>query len=168
MASVPASRAAAAGGAGVGVGVARRTGARLLQRPSRRGRPADRSGKRMKLEELTVTGMSCASCSARVERVVGTLEGVTLASVNLATEKLRLEYDEARVSVDAVKDAVRRAGYGVALPVTTRHVVMPIGGMTCAACSARIEKVVGKLAGVASVSVNLATERADIDRKSVV
>jgi len=44
----------------------------------------------MKTEEMTVTGMTCASCSARVEKVVGKLEGVAKASVNLATEKLHL------------------------------------------------------------------------------
>ena len=68
----------------------------------------------MKREELTVTGMTCASCSARVEKVVGKLAGVELASVNLATERLSLEFDEARVSVEAVKKAVAAAGYGIA------------------------------------------------------
>ena len=48
----------------------------------------------MKTEELTVTGMTCASCSARVEKVVGRLDGVRAASVNLATEKLQVQYDE--------------------------------------------------------------------------
>jgi Cu+-exporting ATPase len=56
----------------------------------------------MMLEELKVTGMTCASCSSRVEKVVGKLAGVEQASVNLATEKLRVQFDEARVSVAAV------------------------------------------------------------------
>ena len=116
----------------------------------------------MRLEELTVTGMTCASCSARVERVVGKLAGVALANVNLATEKLRVEYDEARLSVDAVKKAVEAAGYGIVEQETTKRVTIPIGGMTCASCTARIEKVVGRLDGVVQVSVNLATERADV------
>jgi Cu+-exporting ATPase len=116
----------------------------------------------MKLEELTVTGMTCASCSARVEKVVGKLQGVKVASVNLATEKLHLEYDEARLSLDAVQSAVEGAGYGIAPRETLKRVTIPIGGMTCASCSARIEKVVGRLDGVAEVSVNLATEKADV------
>jgi Cu+-exporting ATPase len=116
----------------------------------------------MKLEELTVTGMTCASCSARVEKVVGKLQGVKLASVNLATEKLRLEYDEGQLSLDAVQSAVEGAGYGIAPRETLKRVTIPIGGMTCASCSARIEKVVGRLDGVAEVSVNLATEKADV------
>ncbi len=116
----------------------------------------------MKLEELTVTGMTCASCSARVEKVVGRLTGVRSASVNLATEKLRVEFDEGGLSRELIKKAVEGAGYGIAEKETTKRVVIPIEGMTCASCSTRIEKVVGKLDGVASVSVNLATEKADV------
>jgi Cu+-exporting ATPase len=116
----------------------------------------------MKLEELTVTGMTCASCSARVEKVVGKLPGVKLASVNLATEKLHLEYDEGQLSLDTVRSAVEGAGYGIAPRETLKRVTIPISGMTCASCSARIEKVVGRLDGVAEVSVNLATEKADV------
>jgi Cu+-exporting ATPase len=116
----------------------------------------------MRIEEMTVTGMTCASCSARVEKVVGKLEGVAKASVNLATERLHIEYDETLLRPDAVRTAVEAAGYGLREQEKAKHVTIPIGGMTCASCSARIEKVVGKLEGVAKVSVNLATEKADV------
>ncbi len=116
----------------------------------------------MKTEELAVTGMTCASCSARIEKVVGRLDGVSKASVNLATEKLWIEFDESRLTTAGVKKAVEGAGYGIAEKETTKRVVMPIEGMTCASCSARIEKVVGRLNGVRTVSVNLATEKADV------
>ena len=116
----------------------------------------------MKIEDMTVTGMTCASCSARVEKVVGKLEGVAKASVNLATEKLHLEYDETRLQTDVVRKAVEAAGYGLLNEEKSKHVTIPIGGMTCASCSARIEKVVGRLDGVEKVSVNLATEKADV------
>jgi len=117
----------------------------------------------MKVEELTVTGMTCASCSARVEKVVGRLNGVKSASVNLATEKLRLEYDESLLSEEEVKRAVEKAGYGIAEKKAAKRVVIPIEGMTCASCVARIEKAVGRLQGVEGISVNLATERADVE-----
>ncbi|HTO21452.1 MAG TPA: heavy metal translocating P-type ATPase, partial [Spirochaetia bacterium] len=55
------------------------------------------------------------------------------------------------------------AGYGLLLPEKGKHVTIPIEGMTCASCVSRIEKAVGRLEGVAAVSVNLATEKADID-----
>jgi len=116
----------------------------------------------MRTEELTVTGMTCASCSARVEKVVGKLAGVSKATVNLATEKLHLEYDEGVLQTDVVQKAVEAAGYGLQVPEKAKHVTIPIEGMTCASCVARIEKAVGKLGGVTTVAVNLATEKADI------
>jgi len=116
----------------------------------------------MKLQELTVTGMTCASCSARIEKVVGRVPGVSHASVNLATERLSVEFDEALASTEAIRKAVEGAGYGIAERQAGRRVVFPVDGMTCASCSARIEKVVGRIAGVESVAVNLATEKADV------
>ncbi len=116
----------------------------------------------MQSETLTVTGMTCASCAARVEKVVRRLESVESASVNLATEKLTVRYKDGDLDTAAVAKAVTDAGYGV-LPVEqAKHVVMPIEGMSCAACSARIEKVIGRMDGVRSVAVNLATEKADV------
>jgi Cu+-exporting ATPase len=94
--------------------------------------------------------------------VVGKLTGVASAGVNLATEKLHVEYDEVRVSRGLMKEAVEKAGYGLMLDSPPKHVTIPIEGMTCTSCVARIEKVVGKLDGVADVSVNLATEKADV------
>ncbi|GHU43255.1 copper-translocating P-type ATPase [Spirochaetia bacterium] len=44
----------------------------------------------------------------------------------------------------------------------TQSIAIPVGGMTCAACSARVEKAIAKLAGIESVSVNLATEKAAV------
>ncbi|MDR3185334.1 MAG: heavy metal translocating P-type ATPase [Christensenellaceae bacterium] len=58
-----------------------------------------------------VKGMSCAACSARVERVVGKIDGIVSASVNLATEKLTIFYDENVVTVKIIKDAIDDAGY---------------------------------------------------------
>ncbi len=116
----------------------------------------------MKNEELTVTGMTCASCAVHVEKAVVKLAGVKTASVNLATEKMRLVYEEDRLTMDAVKKAVEAAGYGIADRQSAKEVIIPIEGMTCASCVARIEKAVGKLDGVEKVSVNLATEKADI------
>jgi copper chaperone CopZ len=58
--------------------------------------------------------MTCAACSARIERVVRKLEGVVNATVNLATEKLYVEYD-APLDLRAIKEAVTGIGYHGAL-----------------------------------------------------
>ena len=116
----------------------------------------------MRQQELTVTGMTCASCVARVEKAVAKVPGVTRASVNLATERLTFQMSDDADGVDAVKAAVIGAGYGVEEAVEARRVQFSVDGMTCASCTARIEKVVGRLDGVRTVSVNLATGKADV------
>ncbi|GAB7141128.1 heavy metal translocating P-type ATPase [Deferribacterales bacterium RsTz2092] len=60
---------------------------------------------------LDIRGMTCAACARRVERVVGKLAGIGKANVNLATEKLFIEYNDEAVSIPAVKQAVEKAGY---------------------------------------------------------
>ena len=59
---------------------------------------------------LELEGMTCASCAARIERGLNDLEGVQ-ASVNLATEKAAVRYDESSLDVDALLAAVEAAGY---------------------------------------------------------
>jgi len=67
------------------------------------------------LNELTLSigGMSCASCVNTIEEVVGELDGVLSATVNLVTEKLTVRYDPQRVRVAQIKKAVVDAGYEV-------------------------------------------------------
>jgi len=116
----------------------------------------------MNKETVKITGMTCAACAARVEKVVNKMDGIASASVNFATENLSVAYDKAKTSQQNIKAAVEKAGYGTLEISTKSEVTIPIGGMTCAACSARIERVLGKLEGVTSASVNLATEKATV------
>lgn len=113
-------------------------------------------------ETLKISGMTCAACSARIERVVKKLQGVSNISVNLATEKANVEFDEEKIKLEDIKQAIAKIGYGAEEDRIKNEVTVAISGMTCAACSSRIEKVIGKLQGVDSISVNLATEKAKI------
>jgi Cu+-exporting ATPase len=65
----------------------------------------------MKKTTLNIEGMTCAACAARIEKVTNKLDGVKNASVNFASEKLNISYDESTVSLDNVKKAVEKAGY---------------------------------------------------------
>ena len=65
----------------------------------------------MKRLELGVGGMSCAACSARVERALKGVGGVESASVNLAAERANIVYDENVTDEAALKKAVKDAGY---------------------------------------------------------
>ena len=107
--------------------------------------------------QLQVTGMTCASCVARVEKSLRAVPGVTDASVNLATEQASIRAD-ASVNALTLAAAVRKAGYDVA----GNDVTLRIEGMTCASCVARVEKALLKVPGVALASVNLATEKATV------
>ncbi len=104
-----------------------------------------------------VGGMTCASCSARVERALGALPGVH-ASVNLATERATVDYDPARTSAQQLLASVVDAGY---TPHDAR-VELDVHGMSCAACVGRVERALRALPGVVDASVNLATERASV------
>ena len=61
------------------------------------------------MEQYTVTGMSCAACSSRVEKAVSAVPGVTSCSVSLLTGSMGVE---GTASADAIVAAVRDAGYG--------------------------------------------------------
>ena len=65
--------------------------------------------------ELPITGMTCASCANRIERRLNKLEGVT-ASVNYATEKATVEFDDEAVAPERLVEAVEAAGYQAVLP----------------------------------------------------
>ncbi|MGC9075350.1 MAG: heavy-metal-associated domain-containing protein, partial [Candidatus Bipolaricaulaceae bacterium] len=78
-----------------------------------------------------VRGMTCAACVAHVERALARLPGVKEVQVNLAAEKATVVVEEKLPWADLVR-AVQETGY----EVPTETVVLPIGGMTCAACVA--------------------------------
>ena len=63
-------------------------------------------------EKYNVTGMSCAACSAAVERAVNKLPGVKSAQVNLLANSMQVEYDENALDAAGICKAVEQAGYG--------------------------------------------------------
>lgn len=107
---------------------------------------------------LQVTGMTCAACSARIEKVLNKMDGVEEANVNLATEKATVHFDSSQTSEKDIVEKIERVGYGV----IKEKQQFSVTGMTCAACSARIEKVLNKMDGIDEATVNLATERASV------
>ncbi|MBP6963938.1 MAG: copper-translocating P-type ATPase [Armatimonadetes bacterium] len=109
--------------------------------------------------DLPVTGMTCAHCAARIEKGLQGLEGVESAVVSFATERATVTFDPGVVSVEQIIQLIRDTGYDVA----AEQMTLPVEGMTCASCAAKIEQVLNKLDGVTSAAVNLATERVTID-----
>lgn len=111
-------------------------------------------------QRVAIRGMHCASCSSRIEKVLGNTEGIRSATVNLAAESMEVEWETERLSLADIGGIVKGLGFELLLPDKETKLALTIGGMTCASCSARIEKVVGGMEGVESMQVNLATESA--------
>ncbi len=110
-------------------------------------------------KQYKVTGMTCASCSAHVQKAVSKAQGVASADVNLATEKLTVQFDESQTGFEQLKKVVEDGGYGLEELTQPKKVELAIEGMTCAACSSAVERAARKLNGVKSATVNLATSR---------
>jgi Cu+-exporting ATPase len=107
---------------------------------------------------VPVEGMTCASCSGRIERKLQAVPGVGQASVNLASERASVSYDPAATSPQALIEAITQTGFSV----PTETIRLAVEGMTCASCSSRIEAVLRRLDGVSSAQVNLASEVATV------
>ncbi|WP_099330867.1 heavy metal translocating P-type ATPase [Priestia aryabhattai] len=108
---------------------------------------------------LQITGMTCAACSNRIEKGLKKIEGVKEANVNLALERSTIIFNPSKTSPQAFEEKIEKLGYGV----VSEKAEFAITGMTCAACSTRIEKGLNKLEGVTKASVNLALETASVE-----
>ena len=108
---------------------------------------------------LQVEGMTCASCSARIEKVLNKIDGVEKSTVNLMANKVIIEYDPEKTNIEDFITAIEKAGFSVPLS----RIKLSIQGMTCAACSARIEKVLNKLEGVKKATINLSLNSGTVD-----
>jgi copper-transporting P-type ATPase V len=111
--------------------------------------------------DLPVEGMTCGSCSARVQRTLAKQPGVLDAEVNFATGFARIRVDEA-VDLGELQAAVAKAGYQLEVPdepepaAASEH-TLQVEGMTCGSCSARVQRALAKQPGVVDAQVNFAT-----------
>jgi len=110
-----------------------------------------------KTTRLKLEGMSCASCVLRAERALQTVPGVSGAQVNLGTETAEVRHGR-EVTPEALAGALAKAGY----PARTVSIDLAVDGMTCAACTGRVERVLKARPGVLAASANLATRKAQV------
>jgi len=120
----------------------------------------NRAVKNLKLKtvEFPVSGMSCASCVARIEKGLSKMSGIQEAKVNFASEKASVTFDASRVQMVDLVGTVKDLGYEAGL----EKVTLPVHGMSCASCVKKVEGALNGLDGVVKASVNFATERATI------
>lgn len=110
-----------------------------------------------------IKGMTCSACSARLKRVIGNLDGVNSATVNLAAESLAVDYDPDRISAADIIASVTMAGFEATEKIEGTELTLPISGMTCSACSSRLERVLNANDGVINAQVSLASESATLN-----
>jgi len=108
---------------------------------------------------LPVTGMSCASCVAKIEKGLSQMEGVADAKVNFATEKAAITFDPDQVGVNDFIRTVKDLGYGARV----ERVTVPVRGMSCASCVEKVQKALSAVPGVIRADVNFATEKATVE-----
>lgn len=118
-----------------------------------------------KKESFRISGMSCAACAARIEKGLNKLEGIKQANVNFAVEKATVEFEDSSLSSSQISEVVKKLGYEAIKEEDNSQtkIELKIAGMSCASCSAKIEKRLNKVEGVVKASVNLTTERANIE-----
>src|SRR3989338_7102770 len=118
----------------------------------------------LKKTTLNITGMHCASCAQNIEKALSKIKGVKKASVNYATEKAYVDYDE--VTVSQLEEAVTKLGYKAKAMQeavgSKQEARLKITGMDCASCVVKIENNLKKLSGVKDAKVNLLTKEANI------
>ena len=102
-----------------------------------------------------VMKMTCGGCAGRAQRALAGVEGVTDASVNLAT---KMAHVEGSAGVPALRAALDKAGY----PAREAALRLGIEGMSCASCAGRVERALAGVPGVLSANVNLASETAEV------
>lgn len=108
--------------------------------------------------ELAVTGMSCASCVARIEKGLSKMSGIVDAKVNFATEKATISFDPSKVNMSDFVTTIKDLGYEAGV----EKVSLPIHGMSCASCVKKVESALNGIHGVVKANVNFATERATV------
>ncbi|MCY4059117.1 MAG: heavy metal translocating P-type ATPase, partial [Gammaproteobacteria bacterium] len=112
--------------------------------------------------DLPIEGMTCSACVARLESALVQAPVVVEANVNLALERAWVSFDGSATDASTLAEVVARTGFDV----RTERQTFPVEGMTCAACAARVEKVLLGEPGVVDADVNLALERATVTTAS--
>jgi Cu+-exporting ATPase len=125
--------------------------------------------------KFSIRGMTCSSCVGTVERCLASLAGIKSVSVNLLAECADIDFDSDIIKDDAIIEAIEDIGYDASLltkfavrasgneDAKLSSITLLITGMSCSSCVNRIETTIKEMKGVASISVNFATGRAQVE-----
>ena len=114
-------------------------------------------------QSFNIIGMTCASCAQKIEKEASKIYGVDSSSVNFATEKLSVQFDEQIVTTQDIQNAIKNIGYEAVHDDIKKKITIAIEGMSCASCAQKIEKTLKKTDGIISANVNFATEKVSLE-----
>ncbi len=106
-----------------------------------------------------VTDMHCASCVAAIEKGLHNLPGVNDIDVSLTSGRVIVSFDKNFVNIKDIAQNIQASGF----TVKTGHILINVGGMHCAACSAGIEAALKTIDGIISVDVNLLSGKVKVE-----
>jgi len=117
---------------------------------------------------FAIRGMHCVSCAMNIERRLKKMHGIKEAVVNFAANKATVEYDEDKISVGNIKEAVESLGYKAELPEEspkkgTGKMYLHVIGMNSLHCANIVENALKKTEGVEHVELNFTLEKVVID-----
>ena len=110
-------------------------------------------------ERIGVGGMHCSTCSETVADALRSVDGVSEASVNYATDEATVEYDTERAQLGELYDAIEASGYDPRREART----ISVEGMHCSTCSETVADALRPVGGVIAASVNYATDEATVE-----
>jgi Cu+-exporting ATPase len=108
--------------------------------------------------EIPVEGLHCASCVAAFEKGLSELPGIEQVHVNFVSEKAVIVFDNSKLIFHELIEIISNIGF----EVKTEHITLPIEGMSCASCVAKVENSLCALPGVVEANVNFGTEEATV------
>ncbi|KAG0356053.1 hypothetical protein BG005_005029 [Podila minutissima] len=125
----------------------------------------DHAGQTIKTAQLSIKGMTCASCVASIERSLKGSPGLVSIKVALLAERGTIEYLEGVTTPLEIADRIEDVGFEAAPIVEKRkdHVDLQVFGMTCASCVNSIEGELRKMPGIIAASVSLTLQSAKVE-----
>ena len=113
--------------------------------------------------EFSILGMHCASCAITIEKAINKIRGITKASVNFASEKALVEYEDAKTDEQEIKKTVGKTGYAVLDSPSGEKITLKVIGMNSPHCAAIVEKALSKVKGIKKAELTFASEKAVVN-----
>lgn len=107
-------------------------------------------------------GVSCQVCVNKIEKKMKKADGVIECTVNLATGKMQINFDDKIIDVKKIIEIVEKLGYNVEEQLETKTIILEIENISCQVCVNKIEKKLLKVEGVQKISANLATKKGTV------